>query len=97
MTEAWLRDSLPSLPPVYARVAGHEAIVAMVALGLGVGVVPRLVVEAGAFGDALALRRLSGLPMLEVGLCARAGRLADPLVARFFACIDPGGAAHVAG
>jgi len=91
VTEAWLRDTLPSLPPVYARVAGHEAIVAMVALGLGVGIVPRLVVEAGAFREELALRRLPGLPMLEIGLCARSGRLADPLVARFLACIDTGG------
>ena len=33
-------------PRVYAQVAGHEAIVAMVGLGLGIGIAPELVIEA---------------------------------------------------
>lgn len=33
---------------IYAQVAGHEAIVSMVGLGLGVGVVPKIVLDSRA-------------------------------------------------
>lgn len=68
-------------PRIYAQVAGHEAIVAMVALGLGVGVAPQLVVEAGAMSsqvEGLGVRE--GLPPLNIGLCCLRQRLASPLV-----------------
>ncbi|MEM9315016.1 MAG: HTH-type transcriptional activator IlvY [Pseudomonadota bacterium] len=83
LTDAWLGDTFAAEPIVYARVAGHEAIAAMASLGLGVGIVPRLVVEAGALSSSLALRQLPGLPGLEIGLCARSGRIDDPVVAGF--------------
>lgn len=68
-------------PRIYAQVAGHEAIVAMVALGLGVGVAPELVVEAGAMSSQVeGLGVKEGLPPLTIGLCALGQRLASPLV-----------------
>lgn len=88
ITDAWLREHLDREPSVYARVAGHEAIAAMVALGLGIGIVPRLVVEASGLADELALRSAPRLPSITIGLCARAGRVADPVVAALFDCID---------
>lgn len=87
ITDAWLRSHFDREPPVYARVAGHEAIAAMVALGLGVGIVPRLVVEASGLADELELRAAPDLPFITIGLCARAGRVADPVVAALFECI----------
>ncbi len=46
----WFR-SRSIRPNIYAQVAGHEAIVAMVGLGLGIGVAPELVVDASGMSD----------------------------------------------
>jgi LysR family positive regulator for ilvC len=68
-------------PKIYAQVAGHEAIVAMVGLGLGVGIAPQIVVEtSGLAGKVSALAFEEGLPALEIGLCSLRQRLANPLV-----------------
>jgi LysR family positive regulator for ilvC len=83
--EAWLTGRFAQLPPVYARVAGHEAIVAMVSLGLGLGAAPQLVIEASGLADTLDYEDVGdGLPPLAIGLCARAGRVRDPLVAELW-------------
>ncbi|MCB1843083.1 MAG: HTH-type transcriptional activator IlvY [Halioglobus sp.] len=65
-------------PKIYAQVAGHEAIVAMVGLGLGVGVAPQLVVEAGGMSDRVAALDLQeALDPLSIGLCCLARRLSS--------------------
>lgn len=87
ITDAWLRSHFDGEPLVYARVAGHEAIAAMVALGLGVGIVPRLVVEASGLAGELELHAEPDLPSITIGLCARVGRVSDPVVAALFDCI----------
>lgn len=72
-------------PNIYAQVAGHEAIVAMVSLGLGVGIAPRLVIEAGGMTAGVSEIPLQdGLPPLSVGLCSLGQRLANPLVRSFW-------------
>ncbi|MEM8563082.1 MAG: HTH-type transcriptional activator IlvY [Pseudomonadota bacterium] len=80
MLDSWLRTH-GIQPRVYAQVAGHEAIVAMVSLGLGVGIAPSLVVEKSSF--AMGVRPLAlndPLPPLTVGLCALKQRLTYPVV-----------------
>lgn len=68
-------------PRIYAQVAGHEAIVAMVRLGLGVGIAPELVIEASGIGSGVSpIFVRDGLPPLSVGLCCLKQRLASPLV-----------------
>ena len=68
-------------PNIYAQVAGHEAIVAMVGLGLGVGVAPELVVEASGMTDKIRyVSTAVDLPPLTIGLCASKQRLESPLV-----------------
>ncbi len=70
------------VPNVYAQVSGNEAIVGMVALGCGIGVVPQLVLRSNPFGDGV--RVLDVKPELDpfrIGLCCRKGALANPLVA----------------
>lgn len=72
-------------PPIYAQVAGHEAIVAMVALGLGVGVVPELVLLNSPM--AAKVRVLALEPELEafaIGLCAAKIRLSNPGLQAFW-------------
>jgi LysR family positive regulator for ilvC len=85
MIEGWLLQRFGTLPPVYARVAGHEAIVAMASLGLGVGMAPELVIQASGLAERLQLSTLdSELEPLAIGLCARRGRLADPVLAELW-------------
>ncbi|PIE39607.1 MAG: HTH-type transcriptional activator IlvY [Gammaproteobacteria bacterium] len=68
-------------PTIYAQVAGHEAIVAMVALGLGVGLAPQLVVEASGLAAQVEIVPVAEPPPpLSIGLCAQNKRLSQPLV-----------------
>lgn len=72
-------------PKIYAQVAGHEAIVSMVSLGFGVGVVPKIVIDNSPLTDKVQL--LPNQPKLEnydVGLCALKKRLKSPLVRAFW-------------
>ena len=82
--EQWLR-ARGERPRIYAQVAGHEAIAAMVGLGLGVGVVPELVLQNSTFRDKLqAVSATPPLGEFPVGLCALKQRLDTPLVAAFW-------------
>ena len=68
-------------PRIYAQVAGNEAIVSMVSLGFGVGVVPRIVLDNSPL--AATVRTLEvhpALPPYEVGLLTMRKRLASPLI-----------------
>ncbi len=76
----WLRDQ-GIRPRIYAQVAGHEAIVAMVSLGLGVGIAPQLVIESSGPGQNVeTLHSVAELPALSIGLAALRQRLESPLV-----------------
>jgi len=82
--DRWLRD-LGVEPSIYAQVAGNEAIVSMVSLGFGVGVVPKIVLDNSPLVDTV--RVLDVRPALEpyeVGLFALEKRLANPLVGTFW-------------
>ena len=68
-------------PQIYAQVAGHEAIVAMVGLGLGVGIVPEIVIGASGMSDMVTQVAVAcPLPALKIGLCSLKHRLESPLV-----------------
>lgn len=72
-------------PRIYAEVSGHEAIISMVRLGCGVGVVPRLVLDQSSLREEI--RELAVDPLLEpyaVGLCVHRRRLASPIVEAFW-------------
>lgn len=78
--DIWLRGR-GIRPRVYAQVAGHEAIVAMVSLGLGIGIAPELVVEASGMAASVSDIPLpESLPPLTIGLCSLKQRLQSPLV-----------------
>ena len=68
-------------PHIYAQVTANEAIVSMVALGVGVGVVPELVLRNSPMAGRV--RVLNVQPELEpfaIGLCAQSQRLQEPLL-----------------
>ncbi len=70
---------------IYAEVAGHEAIIAMVRLGCGVGVVPRLVLEQSALKEEVRVLEVSPpLAPYYVGVCAFRRRLQSPAVRAFW-------------
>lgn len=82
--DEWFR-SRKLQPRIYAQVAGNEAIVSMVSLGFGVGVVPRIVLDNSPL--SLTVRVLDVQPALldyEVGLFALEKRLASPIISAFW-------------
>ena len=85
--DAWFRDRGVA-PQVYAQVAGNEAIVSMVSLGLGVGVVPQIVLDNSP--PATRVRVLDVRPALEpydLGLFTLRRHLNNPLVAAFWSLV----------
>ncbi len=82
--DGWFRDR-GIAPQIYAQVAGNEAIMVMVSLGCGVGVVPKLVVEKSPL--LAEVRILENGPELQpyvVGICALARRLESPMIRAFW-------------
>jgi LysR family transcriptional regulator, positive regulator for ilvC len=79
-SNTWFR-ALGILPRIYAQVAGHEAIVSMVGLGFGIGVVPRIVLDNSPLvGRVRILPVKPELPHYDVGLCVLERRLRSPLI-----------------
>ena len=70
---------------IYSQVAGNEAIVSMVSLGFGIGVVPRIVLENSPLaGSVEVLRTDPELNPYEVGLFTLEKRLSSPLIRTFW-------------
>lgn len=85
--DAWFK-SLQVTPRIYAQVAGNEAIVSMVSLGLGVGVVPKIVLDNSPMAERI--RILDVKPELEaydVGLFALKKGLHNPLIKAFWSVL----------
>ncbi len=87
-TDEWLRRK-GTTPDIYAQVNSNEAILALVNLGCGVGVVPGLVLEKSPFFSHLRVLDLK--PALEpyrVGLCMQKKRKINPLVMAFWNLVE---------
>ena len=84
--EKWMK-SQGIKPNIYAQVSGHEAIVSMVALGLGVGVVPSLVISGSPQRQLLRVfdSKVDNPPFV-VGLAALKRNRNNPLVEAFWDC-----------
>jgi LysR family positive regulator for ilvC len=69
-------------PDVAGEPDGHEALLTLVALGCGTGVVPRLVLDHSAVRDRLTIIPADPAPEpFTIGLCVRRADLRRPLVA----------------
>ena len=76
-------------PRVYGEVPGSEAILSLSALGCGVGIVPRLVLDKSPL--RAEIRPLDVTPDVgefRVGLCTSKRKLTSPLVAAFWASTE---------
>jgi LysR family positive regulator for ilvC len=87
--DRWFRQRSVS-PNIYAQVSGHEAIASMVALGCGVGLVPKLVLTSSPVFDSIQV--LDGAEAnpnavdnsvtqtIDIGLCVLKRRINEPLI-----------------
>jgi LysR family positive regulator for ilvC len=74
-------------PLVYGEVPGNEAILSLVSLGCGVGVVPRIVMEQSPL--RAAVRPLDAeLGELRVGVCTERRKLKTAVVKAFWESVD---------
>ena len=82
--DKWLKKNR-IVPKVSSEVSGNEAIISMVHLGGGVGIVPQLVLERSPFRDDVII--LNKTPQLEpyvVGLCSSKRNLQKAPVKAFW-------------
>jgi LysR family positive regulator for ilvC len=80
-------------PNIYAYVAGNEAIISMVSLGCGVGVVPRLVLEKSPLKDQVRIMDVKPeLSPFSVGVCTAKKNLLNPIVSAFWEIAEQGAA-----
>lgn len=88
--DAWFRKMDVS-PRIYAQVTGYEAIVSMVSLGLGVGVVPKIVLENSPMADRIQILDVQpSLEPFDIGLFALKKNLKNPLVQAFWGLVEGG-------
>ena len=82
--EQWFSDKQIN-PQIYSYVAGNEAMIAMVAMGCGIGVVPRLVLDNSPLQNQVAV--LDVTPELEpfdVGICTTKSSISNPIIEPFW-------------
>jgi LysR family positive regulator for ilvC len=72
-------------PSIYAQVSGNEAIVSMVSLGFGIGIVPLLVLRKSPIVESVRVLDVDHPPpAYSIGLCTLRRRHPDPLVEKFW-------------
>jgi LysR family positive regulator for ilvC len=82
--DEWFR-ALGVQANIYAQVAGNEAIVSMVSLGFGVGVVPQIVLDNSPLADTIQVLDVKpGLETYEVGLFTLEKKLSSPIINSFW-------------
>ncbi len=84
--EQWFRHHKLK-PNIYAQVAGHEAIVSMVALGFGVGIAPDVVIDNSPVKDKVDRRHMGSVKPFELGLCCKKNRYKEPIINALFELI----------
>ncbi len=79
------------IPNIYSQVAGNEAIIVMVSLGFGIGLVPGMVLEESPFFNQVKiLDRAPELPPFVIGLCTRKKNLSNPRVKALWSIANAG-------
>ncbi len=82
--DSWFRQHAIK-PTIYAQVAGNEAIVSMVSLGYGVGVVPEIVLQNSPLANKVRVIDVRpALKSYEVGLFTQRKKLRSPLINAFW-------------
>lgn len=83
--EKWYRGLQFGKPNIYANVAGHEAIVSMVAVGCGVALSPKVVVENSPVKERIEyLDHIEQFSPFELGIACLNIKRKQPLIRAFF-------------
>lgn len=84
----WYRKKQQGKANIYATVSGHEALVSMVALGCGVGIVPQVVVENSPVKDRVKyLDDVGEIEPFELGIACLNQNKEQPISKAFFESI----------
>lgn len=85
--DRWFRKKRLA-PRIYGEVAGSEAILSLVSLGCGVGIVPRLVADQSPLRTSLSVLDVEPkLQPFRVGVCTEKKKLKSPVVKAFWESI----------
>jgi LysR family positive regulator for ilvC len=86
--DLWHKQLKIGKPIIYAKVAGHEALMSMVALGCGVGVVPDVVIENSPVRDRVQrLTTTQTLAPFDLSICCNKNQLHKSLINAFIGCV----------
>ena len=86
--DSWFKER-DIQPNIYAQVAGNEAIIAMVSLGCGIGVVPQLVLEKSPMQDqVVTVKAEPALTPFTVGVCTAGKNMQNPIIRSFWDIAD---------
>ncbi|PKF62822.1 HTH-type transcriptional activator IlvY [Psychromonas sp. psych-6C06] len=87
--DTWFRKFKVGKPHIYAIVAGHEALLSMVALGCGVGIAPDVVIETSPVRERVQnLVSEATIQSFDLGVCCHKKRLHEPLIDAFISCVE---------
>ena len=73
-------------PRVYATVGGNEAIVSMVALGCGLGIVPEVVLNNSMVAQKVSRIVLADIEPYQLGVCCLKKRAEEPAIQALLNC-----------
>ncbi len=86
--DCWFSLKQQGKPYIYATVSGHEALVSMVALGCGVGISPKVVVENSPVKNRVEyLADVGEIEPFELGICCQKQQINQPVIQAFFDAI----------
>ena len=86
--EQWFADK-GIRPYIYSQVSGNEAIIAMVSMGCGVGIVPRLVLDKSSLINEVEILDISPqLKPFTVAACIFSKNKRNPLVQSFWNIVE---------
>lgn len=79
-TDNWLA-ALKVSPQIYAQVSGNEAVVSMVSLGYGYGILPKIVLDNSPLADKVSNITFDhSMPNIDVGFFVQNKNLQSPII-----------------
>jgi LysR family positive regulator for ilvC len=82
--DRWIRD-MNVQPLIYAEITGNEAIIAMVHLGCGIGLVPEMVLDKSPENSYISVLEVSPpLKPYTIGICVKKRNLGNPVIKAFW-------------